>query len=100
MLPLTTASASCSLRASGFSTKQCFPAESTRVARSAWVGTGVAITIASSASSFSRSSNEEVVRADGNAAPQRASASSEASHSQLSSASGSRSKLRARLGPQ
>ena len=34
--------------ASGFSTKQCLPASSTRTASSAWVGTGVARTTASS----------------------------------------------------
>ena len=77
-----TPSASCSERASGFSTKQCFPAASTRVASSACVGTGVATTIASSASSASRSSSSVVVRADGNAAPQRSSASPDASQSQ------------------
>ena len=96
----TTASASSAERPIGFSTKQCLPPASTRVASSAWVGTGVATTTASSESSESRSSSEVVVRAEGKAAPQRSSASSEASQSQVSSASGSLSKLRARLGPQ
>ena len=47
--------------ASGFSTKTCFPAASTRMAMSWWVETGVAIAIASSVSSASLSSRSTVV---------------------------------------
>ena len=44
----TARSASATDWASGFSTKQCLPASSTRSASAAWVGTGVASTTASS----------------------------------------------------
>ena len=51
--------------AGGFSTKTCFPASSACFARPWCVGTGVAITTASTASSATRSSNEPVTRAPG-----------------------------------
>ena len=96
----TTSSASATDCASGFSTNTCLPASRQRHASVAWVGTGVASTTASSSESASRSSNDVVVRADGKACRTRASCSSEPSQIQVSSASGSALKLRARLGPQ
>ena len=70
--------------ASGFSTKQCLPASRTRTACSAWPGTGVASTTASSSGSPSRSSKRSVNRAPGNWRAMRARTSSRPSQHQRS----------------
>ena len=67
----TTRSASATVWASGFSTKQCLPAASTRSAIAACVGTGVATATASRSGSASSSSRSAVWRASGNAWPWR-----------------------------
>ena len=96
----TARSASATVVASGFSTKQCLPASSTRSASAAWVGTGVASTTASSVVVGEHLVEVAGVRAPGCCAPTRASASARASHSQATSQPGSAAKLRARFGPQ
>jgi hypothetical protein len=96
----TARSASSTDCASGFSTKQCLPASSTRSASAPWVGTGVASTTASSASSASRSSRSAVKRVPGKLGAQRSRAASEASQHHASSQPGMPAKLRARFGPQ
>src|SRR5918992_6387053 len=94
----TTRSASSTDCASGFSTKQCFPARRTRSARAACVGTGVASATASRSASSSRSSSAVAVLAPGWAAAWRSSRSGEASQSHATSAR--RPRFRARFGPQ
>ena len=79
--------------ASGFSTKQCLPASSTRTASSAWVGTGVARTTASSSGSPSRSSRSPVRLRGRDPAPTRSSASGSASHSHATSQSAMRGEV-------
>ena len=61
----TSSSISAPVMAGGFSTKTCFPASSATFASSWWVGTGVAITTASSSGSATISSMLVAQRACG-----------------------------------
>ncbi len=81
----TSSSISACRIAGGFSTKTCLPASSARSASSWCVGTGVAITTASSESSASSSSNDSVTRACGKrrANCSRSSGDESQSHRQL-----------------
>ena len=81
----TARSASATDWASGFSTKQCLPASRTRTASSAWLGTGVASTTASSSGSASRSSRSPVKRASRNWRANRSRTSARPSQHQRSS---------------